>query len=346
EGQRQAYYNHAISEIRFNHAQQQQDLGMARNAFNELKDRQVRGEYISSDEINQARNTFEKLNNPAGVLAVDNFFKHADLHNDFGKQPLADQNQQHHALVAASVARDLYTGLVRRGYSEAQAAGIVGNLSVESTLRPTAFNPAGGGQGAVGLAQWRGERLQRLKDFAASQGRGWQDPELQLDFIDRELRSTESVAGGLLRATTTPEEAARVFSQAYERGEGFDVGRRIAAARSIYDGKSVDGSGGPGARSWEIANQDATIKTTATKLLADVGKDFANGEINYSRRKDLMDIADAARETNNIDLGVKAERLANVMDYVERVRTMPLDQQVGLETEIKRQMAAGTAFDG
>ena len=346
ETQRQEYYNHAMSEIRTNHAIQTQDVAAMRQQFEILKDRQAKGERISSDEVWAVRNGFEKLNNPAGVLSVDKTFAHADLHNDFGLQPLADQNQQHYALRGATMARDLYTGLLHRGYSEAQAAGIVGNLSIESTLRPTAFNPAGGGQGAGGLAQWRGDRLQRLKDFAAQQGRGWQDPELQLDFIDRELRTTESVAGGLLRATTTPEEAARVFSQAYERGEGFDIGKRIAAARSIYDGKASDGSGGPGARSWELANQEATMKTTATKLLADVQKDFAGGNINYSRRKDLMDIADTAKETNNVDLAAKAERLANVMDYVERVRTLPLDQQAGLETEIKRQMAAGTAFDG
>src|SRR5215469_3578143 len=89
DGQRQTYYNHAISEIRFNHAQQQQDIGAANNAFNELKDRKVRGEYISQDEIWAARNTFEKLGDTSGVLKVDNTFKHADLHDDFGKQPLA-----------------------------------------------------------------------------------------------------------------------------------------------------------------------------------------------------------------------------------------------------------------
>jgi hypothetical protein len=346
EAQRQTYYNHAISEVRFNHAQQQQDLGMAHNAFNVLKDRQARGETISSDEIWEARNTFEKLNNPAGVLAVDNWAKHADLHDDHGRQPISDQTQQLHALRGASMARDLYQSYIDRGYKPEHAAGIVASAVMESTLQPTAFNPAGGGQGAVGLFQWRGERLEALKAFAASQGKGYLDPQVQAEFVHRELQTTERVAGGLLRATTTPEEAARVFSQAYERGEGRDTAQRMALARSIYDGKSADGSGGPGARSWEIANRQATLKTSATELLKDVAKDFAGGNINYSRRQDLMDIADAARETDNIDLGAKAERLANVMDYVERARQLPLDQQAGLETEIRRQMAAGSAFDG
>jgi hypothetical protein len=346
EQQREAYHSHAMTEIRANYAVQQQDLGAAHNALNILKDRQVRGETISPDEVWQVRNSFEKLNNPAGVLAVDNAFKHADLHDDYGRQRLADQTTQRHALAGASMARDMYQYLISQGEKPEHAAGMVASAVFESSLHPTAFNPAGGGQGAVGFFQWRGERLAQLKAYAASQGKGYLDPQVQMEFARRELATTERVAGGLLRATTTPEEAARVFSLAYERGEGRDTAQRMALARSLYEGKSVDGSGGPGARSWELANKDATIKTSATELLKDVQKDFAGGNINYSRRKDLMDIADAARETNNIDLGAKAERLANVMDYVERARTLPLDQQVGLETEVRRQMAAGTAFEG
>jgi hypothetical protein len=346
EPQRQAYYNHAMSEIRVNHAVQQQDVAAMRQQFEVLKDRQARGETISPDEIWTVRNGFEKLNNPAGVLAVDNTFKHADLHDDHGRQPISDQVTQLHALRVASGVRDIYQYYLDRGYSKEQAAGIAANAFYESATRPTAFNPAGGGQGAVGLFQWRGERLQALKDYAASQGKGYLDPQVQMEFAHRELQTTETVAGGLLRTATTPEEAARIFSQAFERGEGRDTAARMALARSLYEGKAVDGSGGPGARSWEIANYEATLKTAATKKLQEVQQDFAGGNINYSRRQDLMDIADAAKETNNIDLGAKAERLANVMDYVERVRTLPLDQQAGLETEVKRQMAAGTAFDG
>jgi hypothetical protein len=345
--QRQAFYSHAMAEIRTNHAIQQQDVAALHNQLSELKDEHAQGQTISTDRIWAVRNGFEKLNNPAGVLAVDNAFKHADLHDNFGRQPVADQTMQLHGLRGATAARDMMDTLVNRfGYSREQAAGMAASAVFESSLRPTAFNPAGGGQGALGFFQWRGARLEALKAYAASQGKGYLDPQVQIEFAHRELQSTESVAGGLLRAATTPEEAARVFAQSYERGEGRDTAQRMALARSLYEGKSVDGSGGPGARSWEIANRQATLKTSATELLKDVQKDFAGGNINYSRRKDLMDIADAARETDNIDLGAKAERLANVMDYVERVRQLPLDQQAGLETEVKRQMAAGTAFEG
>ena len=54
-----------------------------------------------------------------------------------------------------------------KGFDNAQTAGIIGNLMTESykTLMPNAFNEKGGGQGAYGIAQWRGSRLKDLVNF-------------------------------------------------------------------------------------------------------------------------------------------------------------------------------------
>lgn len=61
-----------------------------------------------------------------------------------------------------------YRFLTDKGLSGAQASGVVGNLMVESypELRANAFNPEGGGQGAYGIAQWRGSRLDDLNAYA------------------------------------------------------------------------------------------------------------------------------------------------------------------------------------
>jgi hypothetical protein len=61
-----------------------------------------------------------------------------------------------------------YRFLTDKGLSGAQASGVVGNLMAESypELRANAFNPEGGGQGAYGIAQWRGSRLDDLNAFA------------------------------------------------------------------------------------------------------------------------------------------------------------------------------------
>ena len=59
-----------------------------------------------------------------------------------------------------------------KGFTDQQAAGIVGNLMTESyaQIDPNAYNPAGGGMGAYGIAQFRGSRLKGLLDFAGQQG--------------------------------------------------------------------------------------------------------------------------------------------------------------------------------
>ena len=65
-----------------------------------------------------------------------------------------------------------YKYFTAQGFTPEQASGIVGNLMTESYahLDPNAYNPAGGGQGAYGIAQFRGSRLKGLLDFAGQQG--------------------------------------------------------------------------------------------------------------------------------------------------------------------------------
>lgn len=65
-------------------------------------------------------------------------------------------------------AQDLMTKLITQyGLSAQQAAAVVANWQRESGLRSNALNPAGGGTGARGLAQWRGDRT---KAFQARYG--------------------------------------------------------------------------------------------------------------------------------------------------------------------------------
>jgi hypothetical protein len=338
EGQRQTYYAHAMGEIRVNEAIRRQDVGEVQNQLRDLKDRVALGQEVTPDEINGVRNAFDKLNYSAGVAAVDNAFRNKDLHDQFGRQPLADQTRQHAALVGASSARDAYQFFINRGYSKEAAAGIVGNLVFESGMRPT----VPGDQGtSFGLAQWHAERFDQLRDYAKSVGKDWRNPQTQLEFVDRELRTTESVAGGLLRTATTPEQAAAVFAQAYERPKGFDYRGRQNIAKSLYDGTASDGSGGPGARSWELANRAATIKTSATRQYDAIKADWDAGK-GIADRQGLRDVIDAARETDNADLGAKAEALAQAQDYVDQVKQLPLDEQQYRETEIRRQLELGS----
>lgn len=108
-----------------------------------------------------------------------------------------------------------------RGYTKEQAAGIVGNLIAESNLRPS--GAVGDNGTAFGIAQWRGERLTRLKRYAASQGKDWQDFETQLSFVDVELQSHETNAYKALKNAKTIDEATAAFI-GYERPAGWSTG--------------------------------------------------------------------------------------------------------------------------
>lgn len=121
---------------------------------------------------------------------------------------------------------------MRMGWTREQALGIVANIQRESGGNSTAFNPEGGGNGAYGLAQWRGSRQ---TDFKAWAGKDLREStrEEQLAFINHELRSgKETAAGRSLSGATTAEDAARVVSSQYERHNnlGEDQQRALLAA--------------------------------------------------------------------------------------------------------------------
>lgn len=116
---------------------------------------------------------------------------------------------------AASTAVDFFTS---KGWTPAQAQGIVGNLIHESGLNPNARHDDNTG---LGIAGHRLERLDAMKAFAAERGKPVTDFQTQLEFIDQELRTTEGKAGAAVRAAATPEQAAAAFIH-FERPLGYD----------------------------------------------------------------------------------------------------------------------------
>jgi hypothetical protein len=339
--QRDHYYHQAVGEIKANEAGRTQDYQLANENFRDIKSRWAQGERIDPSEISAQIRSFEAIGGvkgAGGVAAVNAYFAHKDLHDDFGKRPLHDQNSELDTIRGAAAARDIYNEFRRLGYSDAAAAGITGNYVWESGLRPGALGDQGT---AFGLAQWRLERRAALEAYARSQGKSPDDPGTQIQFTHRELQTSESMTGGLLRAATTPEEAARIFAAGFERPKGTDYSGREKLARSIMEGKACDESGGPGCASWLIANRTATLKTSATETWSQAVKDWDNGKGSVPSRETLNDVIDSARTSNNIDLLAKIERDTQLMDLAERIKLEPLDRQEALETELRRRIAAG-----
>ncbi len=95
--------------------------------------------------------------------------------------------------------QDALKYLVSQGYQPVQAAALVGNMMQESGMNPQATNPK---EGAFGLIQWRLDRLQKLQDFAKERGSTAADPQVQLDFIGREMGGPEAKAAAPFMAAT------------------------------------------------------------------------------------------------------------------------------------------------
>jgi hypothetical protein len=140
---------------------------------------------------------------------------------------------------------DARAELKRMGYSDEQASGIIGNLMQESGMRTTAVGDHGA---AFGLAQWRDERLDGLKEYATRHGLGPAEMKAQLGYLDYELQHGESRAGRKLKAATTAEEAAIAMLD-FERPRGWSrnnplgadaADRRIGYARKVQEAVDLE----------------------------------------------------------------------------------------------------------
>lgn len=138
--------------------------------------------------------------------------------------------------------KDAMVYLMQKGWSQAAAAGVVGNLVSESNMNPNAIGDNGN---AFGLAQWN-DRGPAMKRFLAERGKAWNDFYGQLDFIDHELRSTEGKAGSRLMMARDAKSAAEITMNDYERpamwARAKTGGERAGNAEQAY--RLVQGGAG------------------------------------------------------------------------------------------------------
>lgn len=100
-----------------------------------------------------------------------------------------------------------------KGWTKDQAAGIVANIYAESGGNERI--PGDGGK-AYGLAQWHPDRQANFKaKFGHDIREGTRDE--QREFVDWELRNTESAAGDRLKKARDAREAGAIVSKYYER---------------------------------------------------------------------------------------------------------------------------------
>lgn len=122
---------------------------------------------------------------------------------------------------------------VGKGYSPAQAAGIVGNMYAESGVQPERLQGTASGvttpaesipswklhnrNTGWGLVQWT--PAGKMVDQARAAGKDPNDLNTQLDFLAQQLGpgGSEQGAGDALRAATSASDAAVIFERKFER---------------------------------------------------------------------------------------------------------------------------------
>lgn len=136
-------------------------------------------------------------------------------------------------LTGSDNAEKIWNFFISQGFTPEQAAGFLGNFSVETggTFDPGTEQVGGNG---YGIAQWD-DRRTTLEAYAQQQGQPVDSLELQLDFVMHELKGSESAAYELIKATETVTQAWEIISRYYERPLVWENPERGAEAQKFYD---------------------------------------------------------------------------------------------------------------
>lgn len=164
------------------------------------------------------------------------------------------------------MATDVYNRYRQDGLTDAEAAGMTGNIAQESSFDTGAVS--GDGYGTKGLIQWDGDRYARFEKWCDDNGRDPSDWRAQVDYSVEEMKTTEPDALRRMRERgddLTPEEAARIIREDYERPDPAQANdaRRMSEARRVYDqgGKRQSAAMDDGEGSRSSGGEDGVIET-------------------------------------------------------------------------------------
>lgn len=132
--------------------------------------------------------------------------------------------------------------LKQKGLSDEAAAGVMGNIAVESGFNSSATNAS---SGAYGLFQWLGDRKTKLYSLARKNGKPASDITVQLNHFWDELKGSESKTLTALRKPgRTAAQYAADFERLFERSGGALLSKRTQKANEYYKKFSGTVAGG------------------------------------------------------------------------------------------------------
>lgn len=164
------------------------------------------------------------------------------------------------------MATDVYNRYRQDGLTDAEAAGMTGNIAQESGFDAGAVS--NDGYGTRALIQWDGDRYARFEKWCDDNGRDPSDWRAQVDYSVEEMKTTEPDALRRMRERgddLTPEEAARIIREDYERPDPAQANdaRRMSEARRVYDqgGRRQSAPLDDGEASRSSGGEDGVIET-------------------------------------------------------------------------------------
>lgn len=162
------------------------------------------------------------------------------------------------------MATDVYNRYQQDGLTDAEAAGMTGNIAQESDFNTGAVS--GDGHGTRALIQWDGDRYARFEKWCEDNGRDPSDWRAQVDYSVEEMKTTEPDALRRMRERgddLTPEEAAQIIREDYERPDPAQANdaRRMSEARRVYDQGGKRQSAPMDDSSRSFGGEDGVIET-------------------------------------------------------------------------------------
>lgn len=164
------------------------------------------------------------------------------------------------------MATDVYNRYRQDGLTDAEAAGMTGNIAQESGFDAGAVS--NDGYSTRALIQWDGDRYARFEKWCDDNGRDPSDWRAQVDYSVEEMKTTEPDALRRMRERgddLTPEEAARIIWEDYERPDPAQANdaHRMDVARRVYDqgGRRQSAAMDDGEGSRSSGGEDGVIET-------------------------------------------------------------------------------------
>lgn len=157
--------------------------------------------------------------------------------------------------------QDVMAYLIGKGLTKEGAAGVAGNMKIESNFNPGAVGDKGT---SYGICQWHASRKTALINFAKAQGKPVDDMNMQLDYLWKELTAKYSNLVSILKTTTDPRDAAQKFAEIFERpahisnkrlnyaqqySESYDSGSGLSTGDIVKTGISLMSLAGLGSDS-------------------------------------------------------------------------------------------------